>query len=242
MDRFAQTHLQLYRQLSDASYSEEDILLIDRAYQIAMVIFAGNYRPNNKPFLMHLVGVASILVMARQPASVITAGLLHSAYPLGLGRSGNRIKPVYRNEFAEKLGRDVEELIYEYANHHWSMEYISSLADNLESLTIENTQLYLIKLADIHEEFLDAGHAYQPRKILLPDEGRDDAWLQQIAHQLTILGHEKWAREFQNAVEENNILNPPAPLCGTAPSSYILAPGWSKSRLKNKLIKWLSRH
>ena len=92
MERFAQTHLQLYRQLQDAAYKEEDLLLIDRSYRYAMRIFSGQFRPNNKPFLMHLVGVASILASIRQPSYVVAAGLLHSAYALGLGLQGDRIR------------------------------------------------------------------------------------------------------------------------------------------------------
>ena len=55
MGSYAQTHLQLYRQLQDGLYGEEDLVLVDRAYRVAMRLFAGHYRPNNKPFLMHLL-------------------------------------------------------------------------------------------------------------------------------------------------------------------------------------------
>jgi (p)ppGpp synthase/HD superfamily hydrolase len=114
MGYYAQTHLQLYRQLQDASYAEEDLILVDRAYQIAMRLFAGYYRPNNKPFLVHLVGVASILLNVRQPAVVIAAGLLHSAY-LGLGKKGSQVNRIYRKQIAESLGQKVEQLIYAYS-------------------------------------------------------------------------------------------------------------------------------
>src|ERR1700738_4953283 len=120
MGFYAQTHLQLYRQLQENSYAEEDLVLVDRTYQIAMRRFAGHYRPNNKPFLMHLVGVASILLSVRQPAAVIAAGLLHSAY-LGLGRKGSQVNRIHRKQIAESLGQNVEQLIYEYSNRHWSV-------------------------------------------------------------------------------------------------------------------------
>src|ERR1700682_4770554 len=116
MGYYAQTHLQLYRQLQDASYGEEDLVLVDRAYRIAMRLFAGHYRPNNKPFLMHLVGVASILANARQPTVLIAAGVLHSAYPLGLGRKGSQVRRTHRKQIAESLGQEVEQIIYAYAN------------------------------------------------------------------------------------------------------------------------------
>lgn len=241
MTHYAQTHLQLYRQLQDASYSAEDLLLVDNSYRFAMRLFAGYYRPNNKPFLVHLVGVASILANVRQPPFVIAAGLLHSAYPLGLGRKGNQVKPKYRKELTDSLGENVEKLIYAYSNCHWSASVFSGLADDLQSLTVGDKQLYLIKLADIHEEYLDAGHLYQPRKQLLWDEDTNNSWLQDIAKLIERLGYEAWAKEFQHVVDTNKQILPAA-ICGKARSSYILAPGWSSSHLKNRLVRWLSRH
>ena len=239
MGYYAQTHLQLYRQLQDASYGEEDLVLVDRAYQIAMRLFAGHYRPNNKPFLMHLVGVASILVNARQPAGVIAAGLLHSAY-LGRGRKGSRINRIHRKQIAESLGQKVEEMIYAYSNRNWSVHDFRDLEDDLQSLTIDDKRLYLIKLADIHEEFLDAGHLYQPGKKLLWDEDTNKSWLQDVGKRISTLGYESWAQEFRLAVDSNKG-NIPDAILGTASRSYIQAPGLFDSHLKNRLIRWLAR-
>lgn len=236
MGYYAQTHLQLYRQLQDASCSEEDVVLVDRAYRIAMRLFAGHYRPNNKPFLMHLVGVASILVDARQPAAVIAAGLLHSVC-LGRGRKGSQI---HRKQIAESLGQEVEEMICAYSNRLWSVHDFRDLEDDLQSLTIEGRQLYLIKLADIHEEFLDPGYLYQPGKTLLRDEDPNKSWLQDLGKGISTLGYESWAQEFQLAVDSNKG-NIPDAIRGKASSSYILAPGLFDSHFKNRLIQWLAR-
>jgi (p)ppGpp synthase/HD superfamily hydrolase len=242
MRSYAQTHLQLYRQLQDGSYGAEDLVLVDRAYQIAMRLFAGHYRPNNKPFLMHLVGVASILANVSQPAVVIAAGLLHSAYPLGLGRKGNQVNRIHRKQIAEPLGQRVEQLIYDYSNRRWSVSDFGDVEGDVQSLTSDGRQLYLIKLADIHEEFLDAGHLYQPRKKLLWDEETNESWLQDVAKQIERLGYELWAREFQLAVDSNKG-NPPDAIRGKANSSYFVAPGLLSDRhLKNRLIRWLARH
>jgi (p)ppGpp synthase/HD superfamily hydrolase len=239
MGFYAQTHLQLYRQLQDASYREEDLVLVDRAYLIAMRRFAGYYRPNNKPFLMHLVGVASILVNARQPAEVIAAGLLHSAY-LGLGRKGSKVDRTHRKPIADSLGQRVEQLVYAYSNRHWSVEDFHDLEGRLQSLTIDDRQLYLIKFADIHEEFLDAGHLYQPVKKLLSDEDTNKAWFQDVGKGISTLGYESWAKEFQLAIDSNDG-NIPDAIRGTASSSYVLAPGLFDSHFKNRLVRWLAR-
>ena len=235
MGYYAQTHLQLYRQLQDASYSEQDLVLVDRAYRIAMRLFAGYYRPNNKPFLTHLVGVASILLNALQPAVVIAGGLLHSAY-LGRGRKGSRIR---RKRIAASLGAPVEELIYAYSNRHWSVQDFRPDND-LQSLTVDDRRLYLIKLADVHEEFLDGGYLYQPAKKLFADEDKNGTWLQDAGELISTLGYEPWAQEFQLAVAANkgNVVEA---VRGTASSSYVLAPGLFDSELKNRLTRWLAR-
>lgn len=239
MGYYAQTHLQLYRQLQDASYSEDDVVLVDRAYRIAMRRFAGNYRPNNKPFLMHLVGVASILANVRQPAVVIAAGLLHSTY-LGLAGKGRQVNRVCRKYITDSVGQSVEQLIYAYFNRHWSVQDFRDVERRLESLTIEDRQLYLIKFADIHEEFLDGGYLYQPVKKLLADQDTNKSWLQDVGKGISTLGYSSWAQEFQLAVDSKSE-NIPDELRGKNSSSYFLAPGLFNSHFKNKLVQWLTR-
>jgi hypothetical protein len=239
MAYYAQTHLQLYRQLHDATYREEDLILVDRAYRIGMRRFAGNYRPNNKPFLMHLVGVASILVNVRQSADVIAAGLLHSAY-LGLEKKG-QVHRIHRKRMAESVGHRVEQLIYDYSKRHWSVEDFSVPGEDLQALKPEDRQLYLIKFADIHEEFLDGGHLYQPGKKLLSDQDKNKSWLQDVSKGISTLGYESWAQEFQLAVDSNEF-NLPAAIRGNASSSYFQAPGLFNSKFKNRLIRWLARN
>lgn len=237
----AQTNLQLYLQMQDSLYGSQDLVLVDQAYRFAMQLFAGHYRPNNKPFLAHLVGTASILAAAHQPAFIIAGGLLHSAYFLGLGRKGAGIKPRYRKDLTMLLGVQAEQLIYEYSNRRWSVKDFGISAEELLARSIEEQGLYLIKMADIHEEFLDAGHGYQPHKKLLRDEDDRTCYLQDIGRLIRDLGHESWAEEFRRAIETSRPAIPPE-IRGQARSSRILAPGWVNRRWKNRLLRWLSRH
>jgi len=239
MAKYSQTHLQLYQQMQNASYSDADLLLVDRAYRIAMRVFSGYYRPNNKPFLAHLVGVASILTQSNQPATVVAAGLLHSAYSLGLGNKGGRVNPEYRRVFTEALGRDTENLIYAYSSRRWSahdfrLEFDANLLPGSAEL-----QLYLIKIADVHEEFLDAGDWVQPRKKLFWDEETNVTWREDIAGLVSRFGYSQWANDFlRDATAKKNL---PACIQGKSCSSFQLPPGLSTSRLKNRLIRWMSR-
>jgi hypothetical protein len=242
MSDYAQTHLQLYRQMQDAGYADQDLLLVDRAYRLAMRIFAGHYRPNNKPFLMHLVGVSGILAGVGLPAFVVAAGLLHSAYPLGLGRQGAGIKPGYRRRINDSLGGNVERLIYAYANRHWSVKDFNGLtAGAIQAMTAADRHLYLVKIADIHEEFLDGGHQFQPCKKLLRDEETNGAWLEDVAALIEGFDYPAWSAAFRQAVAPVGQA-PPLGVRGAASSSYLLAPGWPTTRLKHRIVRWLSRH
>jgi hypothetical protein len=175
-------------------------------------------------------------VSALQPAPVIAAGLLHSAY-LGGGRKGSRL---HRKQLAQTLGPQIEELVHAYSSHNWSAHDFGTLQERLDSLTTNERQLYTIKLADIHEEFLDGGTMYQPRKKLLRDEDSGASWLQGVRKAISALGYDSWAQEFQKALDSNSEHVPDA-IRGEASSSYVQGPGLIDSRLKNRLVRWLAR-
>ncbi len=82
-ERRAQTNTQLYGQLIAARYGSEEIVAVHRAYTLATKVFAGQLRPEGRPFVCHVVGVASILAMVEAPHATIVGGLLHSAYSHG---------------------------------------------------------------------------------------------------------------------------------------------------------------
>ena len=142
---------------------------------------------------------------------------------------------------AESVGQEVEQLIYNYSNRHWSVEDFSAFDEDLQALKLEDRQLYLIKFADIHEEFLDGGHLYQPGKKLLSDQDKNKCWLQDVGKGISTLGYKSWAQEFQLAVGSNE-LNLPDAIRGKASSSYFQAPGLFNSKFKNRLIRWLARN
>ncbi len=90
MNSYAQTNIQLYGQLLQCNWSDADLRQVQAAYALAMTIFAGHYRPNHKSFLAHLVGTASILAAHDADATIVAAGLLHSAYSHGEFGDGSR--------------------------------------------------------------------------------------------------------------------------------------------------------
>src|SRR6059058_2198532 len=87
---YAQTNIELYGQLFQADSPDADLRGVQAAYELAMRLFAGHFRPNHKPFLAHLVGTASILAAHGGDSRLVAAGLLHSAYSHGEFGDGSR--------------------------------------------------------------------------------------------------------------------------------------------------------
>jgi (p)ppGpp synthase/HD superfamily hydrolase len=79
---YAQTNIQLYRQLDAEGYAAADVETVARAHEVALRLFPGIYRGSGKPFIAHLVGTASVLVSLRARNPVVITGLLHAVlYP-----------------------------------------------------------------------------------------------------------------------------------------------------------------
>jgi len=108
----AQTNVQLYNQLWAAGWEDAGLLKARRAYELAAELFAGRFRPMGKPFVAHLVGVASLLQRFGAPPAAVVAGVVHSAYPqgdFGTGQTGRL--PQHRERVREAIGPDAERLV-----------------------------------------------------------------------------------------------------------------------------------
>jgi (p)ppGpp synthase/HD superfamily hydrolase len=159
--RYAQTHLQLLNQLRDHGYSSKDLVTVERAHRYARDLFAGSYRPSGKPFVCHLVGTASVLASLKIPVTVVAAGLLHAAYPLGdfgagwLGSSDRK-----RTQLRQRMGSDVEDLINRYTLHPWEVDTPAELEARLANGDEIDREVVLIRLANEVDDHLDSGILY----------------------------------------------------------------------------------
>jgi len=155
---YAQTNLQLYRQLVALRYSVADQEYIASAHALAADLFSGQYRGSGKPFIAHLVGTASILAALKASAPVIAAGLLHAAYEQGdfglglLGRHGDK-----RAELRTVLGAEAEGYVQRYFSLRWTDEIINQLPARVDSLAPADRLVVLIRLANELEDYLDGG-------------------------------------------------------------------------------------
>lgn len=66
-----------FRQTLDSRYSQDDIALIERAFEFARTAHAGQMRATGEPYFAHSSSVASKLAGLKLPSEVIAAGVMH---------------------------------------------------------------------------------------------------------------------------------------------------------------------
>ena len=215
---YAQTNLQLYRQLRDAGFDEEELTLVRRGYETAMALFSSQFRANGKPFLSHLVGTASVLGRAGARPPVVVAGLLHAAYAQGNWPRGAR-QAARRQRLTSAVGSDVEALVHAYTTLPWNPARLGTLLEHAASLSGPEADVVLMRLANLLEDHLDEGMAYSAKGGARRAERYPDAI--QIAK---LLGHAGLARDLEMALGQNQAATIPEALRSSARASFTLGP------------------
>jgi len=159
---FAQTNLQLYRQLESVGYSREDRERVAQVYRFSMGLFSGLYRGSEKPFIAHLVGTASILAFHKAPIDLVLTGLLHAAYMVGdFGfESGTRQTRRKRKCIRDLVGKDVEAIIAGYDDILWNAAAIKDYLLDSKELPPLTRSLLIVRLANTLEDLMDEGLLY----------------------------------------------------------------------------------
>jgi hypothetical protein len=153
-----QTNIQLYGALLAGGRSTDELRPIHDAYNLAAKIFAGQIRPEGRPFTCHLVGVAGILAALGQPPYVICAALLHSALSQGdFGTGRGLVTGAARRLLARSVDPRTFTLVDGYDRLAWR-------ADNLKAWTVAGSvgdatlrTLITMRLANELEDALDGG-------------------------------------------------------------------------------------
>lgn len=73
----------LHRQMIEAGYSGDDCWRTMTAFDLAAHVHRRTLRANDRPFIEHAIGAASLLVRNRFPGSFATIALLHAVYSHG---------------------------------------------------------------------------------------------------------------------------------------------------------------
>lgn len=240
MRSYAQTNIQLFNQLQGLGYPASDLETAVSAYELAMTLMTGRFRPSGKTFLAHLVGTASILASLRAAFPLVAAGLLHAAYSAGdFGDGVPGVSDARRARVRSAAGERAEEYVFRYQTLSWSDSSIRSVSGGLEGVTPTDRDVVLMRIANELEEFLDLGILYGgERKRLAISEAHRCRLLIEMARQL---GVPALAAELERAAAECASAVLPAGLDrrGAPDSSFLLAPA-SYQRLKDSLTARLA--
>jgi hypothetical protein len=159
MYRYAVTNTQLFNQLLELEYTQKDLTLVHRSYQLARLLFSGQITSSGKTALSHCVRTASILAVFHAPAHLVGAGLIHNAYRRGdFGDGGHRISKGRRDFVKENLGQALEQEVANFSTLKWNEKTLSNFISGKGPLTY---CLVFLRLADILEHNLDGGVLYE---------------------------------------------------------------------------------
>lgn len=236
---YAQTNLQLYRQLR-ASHPPEAVARAAAGYELAARLFTGRFRGSGKTFLAHLVGTASVLAGIGAPADVVAAGLLHAAYAQGEFGSGvPGVTPARRARLVRAVGEEAEALVRGFTELAWNERAIPELLARAATLGPRERDVVRIRLANELEDFLDLGTLYGTHAEA------DRKWAEAVgpacAELARRLGHPGLAAELERVFEESARESLPAALRRPHGGSYLLAPASHRLRARAAVAARLAR-
>lgn len=147
------TNLDLYRHLSEIGWQDAQLLQLRDVYEVVARFSFGSFRANWKPFLCHLVGVASIVSWDSRDPVLVSAALAHSAlefgrFPLAVRLSAQRTERYLRAE----LGTEVFDLVKAYHTADWKR---LMAPDTMVASTGIDAALQHLKLADMVDDLTD---------------------------------------------------------------------------------------
>ena len=171
MELVAQTNLQLYNQLRAQGYSQEELVVVHRAYEFLTTIYPGYYQADGKPFVVHTVGVASILAHLKLPTEFIAAGLLHNIYGNGDFGDGRRaVATARRRRIVRKaVGDRIEGLIERFPRCRIRPKSTPDILSRIDQFDEIDKKLIVIDLADYLEKYIDLGVCYWGNSQSLAD-------------------------------------------------------------------------
>jgi hypothetical protein len=237
MFRYAQTHLQLDRQLA-RGVPDADRVRVARVYQAATRLFTGQFRASGRPFLAHLVGTASILAEHGATPDLVVAGLVHAVYDRGqFGTRRRGATPRKRALIRAFAGDAAESIVLAYASVHAATWEGVDAATRLAELTPVQRQAAWITAANELEESLDLG-------LLVEAPARAAVGLRGLEVALALaraLGAAGLAQEIRDGLEATRRASVPAPLRSDREGSYTLHPPSTARRVRHALLGRLRR-
>lgn len=158
----AQTNIQLYNQLRGQDRSLEELERVQKAYEFVTTLYGSHLQSDGKPFLSHIIGVASIVSQLGTSIEPILAALAHNAY--GNGDFGDGLNSSTskrrRRMITAALGDAAEALVLRFPRYRLTSANIGEVSAKLDSFNETERTLLLIDLADQLEKYVDLGVLY----------------------------------------------------------------------------------
>lgn len=166
MTTYALTFPQLVAQAMRRPSGDRDITRLRAGYDLAECMADGLYRSQGCAFINHLVRTSSIVMAHGGSLEETLAAMLHSAYMLDCFEHSRRrrFRAEDRVELANCVGREVEEIVWEYHRLGWGRRDI--LAAHLERLPTYGPAVRAAlraRLANELEDYLDLAVLYRPK-------------------------------------------------------------------------------
>jgi len=238
---YAQTNLQLFAQMRDRRYNDQDLALVKSAYDLAARLFTAEFRGSGKPLLAHLIGTASVLCALEVPASLLAAAVLHAAYIFGEFGDGRRgCDPAKRATVRAAVGSDIERIVMRYHELRWNNSTVAAIAARVSDMDAEARSVLLIRLANELEDHLDLGVLYCGNAEERRREIRSSLYL--CIEMSRALGRARLAGEFQRAFDDVLTKDVPEVLRSSREYTYALPPLSHGPTIGVKLRRLLDTH
>ena len=155
---YAQTNIQLFKQLHRDGYSSTELVLICDAYVLATRLYSGYFLASGRTEIEHVVGTASILGFLKVPAPVVAAGLIHNVYDNGdFGSYRYGVTAAKRKAIVHAVGSEVEIYVQIFHVLKTKPPSLSALISDIEKLDSIERFALLIDLSDHLEHHLNDG-------------------------------------------------------------------------------------
>lgn len=179
----AQTNLQFLRQLKDAGSDKSTIIQFRKDYETACLLFGDLIRSSGKPFLCHLVGTASALLLEDMPVTVVRAGLFHAAYTHGRFASGKKgLKTQHREWLVDRIGHESESLVRAFAGFKFDRACVEIVLSEQTPPDDKQRVLLVIRLCNEVDDSLDFAAATGEKLRY-----RDPTWFDRLQRLSTML-------------------------------------------------------
>ena len=154
---YAQTNIQLFKQLHRDGYSATELALICDAYRLAIHLYSGYFLASGRTEIAHVAGTASILGVLKVPAPVVAAGLVHNIYNGDFGSYRYGITAAKRKVVVHAVGKEVESYVQRFHVLRTTRPPPSALIGDIEVVDHIERFALLIDLSERLEHHLNDG-------------------------------------------------------------------------------------